>query len=629
MATIIKETVPFNYDELFQKTRDKFIEKGYDIQPGSNTMQLATAMSYLISMLNVNTAVNINEMILTLARKRNNILQDARLLGYEPGNKVSYQYEIELTLNGGDFILPKYSEFVSGDKKYYYFGDIIQIPNAPAGYKLKIMVKEGKLIKSSDTNELSIIIEEFTENGVKRPQYYIDIPYTDIEDDGIEAFLTYYDENGILFNKEEWKKIATFTVDADTILKKQFYRLNNIDYGTPRIFFKLPNTGADLRLGTKVEMNILKSSGTDGAITDDLTTTLPVTITNVELKLQGTEEETNESIKHNAPLFWNSANRAVTKNDYMSICERLTLIDRLYIWDGNDEVPKIPGKIWFSFLPGTLTRKFLSNPFKNQFMLDRFEDEQNWFLESSEILNIFDYLDAYKIPTLELIHRHPIYIDFEFNIEILKYDITETESAQNDIIFKIIDDYFFKSEVKNGALTKLENFGTEFFKSNLIKRIDTQVTDITGLNLSLKTSVPLYSRNIIQEFTGDKKFIIPLGLPYEDMYETLTGDLIIDVMPNVDNEEFIDSKNLYVDWSALSGSESTKEIVSLDVYLDTDIVGSYTIYNGIRVILEIIVDDVIINEIDIVQKILNVSYKNGNIQMTKNTLPRLKKVNFK
>ncbi len=629
MATIIKETVPFNYDELFQKTRDKFIERGYDTQPGSNTMQLVTAMSYLISMLNVNTAVNINEMILTLARKRNNILQDARLLGYEPGNKVSYQYEIELTLNGGDFILPKYSEFISGDKKYYYFGDIIQIPNAPAGYKLKIMVKEGKLIKSSDTNELSIIIEEFTENGVKRPQYYIDIPYTDIEDDGIEAFLTYYDENGILFNKEEWKKIATFTVDADTILKKQFYRLNNIDYGTPRIFFKLPNTGADLRLGTKVEMNILQSSGTEGVITEDLTTVLPCEITNVELKIQGTAEENSDSIKYNAPLFWNSANRAVTKNDYISICERLTTIERLFIWDGNDEYPKIPGKIWFSFLPSTFTRKFLSNAFKNQFALDKFEDEQNWFLEDSEIINVFDYLEAYKIPTLELIHRHPVFVDFEFEVEILKYDITSTESEQNEIIFKIIDDYFFESVIKNGALTKLENFGTEFFKSNLIKRIDTQVTDITGLNLSLKTSVPLYSRNIIQEFNGDKKFIIPLGLPYEDMYETLTGDLIVDVMPNINNNEFIDGKNLYVDWSSLTGNESIKDEVILDVYLEDDIVGTYTIYNGIQVLLEIIIDGVLITESNITQKILNISYKNGNLQMTKNSLPRLKKVNFK
>ena len=157
MAKIL-ETIPFSYDDLYSKVEAKFVASGYDIQPGSNTMQLVGAMSYLISMLNTNTAVNINENLLTLARKRNNILQDARLLGYEPGNKISYQYKLELTLPAGDFILPKYTEFTSGDKKYYYLGDIITLVGVSAGYKLHIDVKEGTLTRSSEDNALSVII---------------------------------------------------------------------------------------------------------------------------------------------------------------------------------------------------------------------------------------------------------------------------------------------------------------------------------------------------------------------------------------------------------------------------------------------------------------------------------------
>ena len=624
MATTIKETVPFNYDELFQKTRDKFIEKGYDIQPGSNTMQLATAMSYLISMLNTNTAVNINEMLLTLARKRNNILQDARLLGYEPGNKISYQYTLELTLPGGDFILPKYSEFISGDKKYYYFGNIITIPNAPAGYKLNIEVKEGELTRSFDNPELSITIENFIENDIERPQYYVDVPFTDIEDDGIEAFLTYYDENGILFNKEQWTKIKTFTVDSDTILNKQFYRLNNIDYNTPRIFFKLPNTGDDLRLGTKIEMNVLKSSGSSGAITDTPTCDLGCEVSNYILRVQGTEEETSESIKVNAPLFWNSANRAVTKSDYRSICERLTLINRMQIWDGNKETPKIPGKIWFSFLPETYTRKFQRNAFKTIFELDLLSDETNWFLEPFEIQSVFDYLDVYKIPTLELIHRQPTFLDFEFNIEILKYDITLSESDQNELIFDIIDNFF------NNSINKVENFDSEFFKSNLIKRIDTQVTDITGLNLSMRTFITLYNRNIINEVDlGSKRFSFALGLPYENYYDEVSGDLIVSIMPNIDTPEFIDGKNLTVNWAGLSGGEAFSNLVIVDILLDSDKIGEYKIYRDNQIIIEIFVDDTIITEANINQKILNAEYVTGNIQMSKNTLPRLRKISFK
>ena len=134
----IKETVPFNFDDLYSKVQAKFVENGYDVQEGSNTMQLVTAMSYLVSMLNANTAVNINENLLTLARKRTNVLQDARLLGYEPGNKVSYHYELELTLPAGDFILPKYTVFTANNLNYYYFGDIITMTGVTAGTKINI-----------------------------------------------------------------------------------------------------------------------------------------------------------------------------------------------------------------------------------------------------------------------------------------------------------------------------------------------------------------------------------------------------------------------------------------------------------------------------------------------------------
>lgn len=620
----IKETIPFSFDDIYVNVQAKFKENGYDYQEGSNTAQLITAMSYLVSMLNTNTAVNINEMLLTLARKRNNILQDARLLGYEPGNKISYQYKLELTLPGGDFILPKYSEFISGNKKYYYFGNIITIQNAPAGYKLNIEVKEGELTRSFDNPELSITIENFIENGIERPQYYIDIPFTNIEDDGIEAILTYYDENGILFNKEQWTKIKTFTVDSDTILNKQFYRLNNIDYNAPRIFFKLPNTGDDLRLGTKIEMNVLKSSGSSGAITDTPTCDLGCEVSNYILRVQGTEEETNESIKVNAPLFWNSANRAVTKSDYRSICERLTLINRMQIWDGNKETPKIPGKIWFSFLPETYTRKFLRNAFKTMFELDLLSDETNWFLEPFEIQSVFEYLDVYKIPTLELIHRQPTFLDFEFNIEILKYDITLSESDQNELIFDIIDNFF------NNSINKVENFETEFFKSNLIKRIDTQVTDITGLNLSMRTFITLYNRNIINEVDlGSKRFSFALGLPYENYYDEVSGDLIVSIMPNIDTTEFIDGKNLTVNWAGLSGAEAFSDLVIVDILLNSDKIGEYKIYRDNQIIIEIFVDNTIITEENINQKILNAEYVTGNIQMSKNTLSRLRKISFK
>lgn len=618
---MIKETIPFNFDDLYASVEAKFVENGYDTQPGSNTMQLVTAMTYLVSMLNTNTAVNINENLLTLARKRNNVLQDARLLGYEPGNKVSFQYQIELTLPAGDFILHKYTEFISSGKTYYYFGDIISLTGVPEGQKINILVKEGTLIKANSTNGLTVNIEEFVENGITKNQYYVDVPYIDIEDSGVETFLTYYDDNGILFNKEQWTEIETFTVDSDTILDKQFYRLNIIEYGTPRIYFKLPNTGNDLRLGTKIELNVLQSSGSSGEMLELPTTTLLCEVTSFSLKIQGTEEETISSIKQNAPLFWNSANRAVTKNDYKSICERLTIVDKAYIWDGNDEYPKIPGKIWFSFVPSTFIREYLKNAYKTIFELNNYNSEENWFLEDAEIFDVFSYLEAYTIPTLNFLHRHPIFLDFEFDINILKYDISTSESEQNQVIFNIIDEYFSKKDAYY-----LENFGTEFFRSNIIKRIDTQITDITGMNISIKNNIVLYNKYIINE-NNINKIIIPIGLPYEDIY-TLTGDLIVSNMPDINTIGFIDSKDLVLDYSSLTGNEIELNMLELNIKLGTDIIGKYTLFANKYILVEIIIDGTIITSGNINQKVLSLKYKNDNIKMTKNMIPRLKSVNF-
>lgn len=175
MAT--KETVPFNYDEIYSIVQQKFADKGYDTQEGSNTMQLVSAMSYLISMLNVNTAVNVNENLLTLARKRNNILHDSRILGYEPGNKISYQYVLTLkftpdTDENGNYIntsfsIPKYTKFTSGGLNYYYMGDLIRFPNVIEPFETTIIVKEGNLIKADENPALIYSITTVTDNNGK------------------------------------------------------------------------------------------------------------------------------------------------------------------------------------------------------------------------------------------------------------------------------------------------------------------------------------------------------------------------------------------------------------------------------------------------------------------------------
>ena len=116
MATNIKNTVPFNYDEIYQDIVTRFAELGYDSPyDGSNIANLSSILAYTLSSFNFNTAVNINENILHLARKRDNVLEDARVLSYEATNAVSAQ--IKLTLEfiiSGIHTIKKYTTFQSG-----------------------------------------------------------------------------------------------------------------------------------------------------------------------------------------------------------------------------------------------------------------------------------------------------------------------------------------------------------------------------------------------------------------------------------------------------------------------------------------------------------------------------------
>ena len=191
------------------------------------------------------------------------------------------------------------------------------------------------------------------------------------------------------------------------------------------------------------------------------------------------------------------------------------------------------------------------------------------------------------------------------------------------MIFNIIDDFYGKNEWYT-----IEDFGTEFFRSNLIKKIDTQITDITGVNVLLKNTVTLYNKYIINEnISGTKKIIIPLGLPYEDYY-TLGGDLIPENIPNIDTVDFIGTADITVNWTGLLTNAASLPLVEANIKLGANNIGKYRIFNSKYILIEIYIDNTIITESNIDKKILNVKYKTDNIQIVKNTIPRLKRVNF-
>ena len=362
--TQIIETVPFNYNELRTEIENKFKEAGYDTSLGSNVSQLSNIMAYVASMLNVNTALNINETILPYATKRENVLEVARNLSYEASKKRSFVYDVQITFDSGDKYLPKYTEFTANGKSYYMITDDISISEKTKQRTYNIMVKEGtRYTYDQDPDSLVVTTTQITENGQTVDQYYIDIPYTNIEENGVEVFVSYYDEYGVYHDKTQFYKNDSVFIESTDTLKRKFIRIDNTEYKTPRIYFKYAGSGKGIPLGSDVYINLLESSGRDGALDtskpEDLKCNVTgITIDKITLNSYGQEEESIESIKQNAPKVYNSSNRLITADDYRGACNRDTRVLDSIIWGGETEFPKSPGHIWFSFLPNIPNKNY-------------------------------------------------------------------------------------------------------------------------------------------------------------------------------------------------------------------------------------------------------------------------------
>lgn len=669
------DIVPFNFDEVKKSIVDKFIAKGYNADfEGSNASVMADIIAYVVSSMNANTAFNTSEMLLTTATREASVLNLARQQGYEAQGIVSYQYKITLKFKPNTSLaenntskriyeLPRYAKFTSGDKSYYYFGDsqTFSRSNYDINYGgelayVTIMVKEGTLYKFEDyPNSLSIVIpSEYTGDTLSTASY-IDIPFTNVEDEGIELYLTYVDEFGVVQYDEEWSRTKQFLIDKDSNLGRRFIRLDDIKLKTPRLYFNIAGVGTVLRLNTEINANVLVSSGSAGIasgvmnVPSDLSEKFAIYDGTDTTKLQtlvitGQDIEDMELVRENAPLFHNSANRAVTKYDYQSIVNRQNVTKFSQVWGGESELPQKLGNIYVSAVPNYAPVGFTSDELNYVYTRNNADNTDLLFLKDTEYRNgsdgIFDVLDAFSVMTILKNPRNPVYIDFKYDIRVVRYSRTTTKQAINQSIFDVVKTYFDNH---------IEQSESEYFHSNIIKRIDTVLSDTSGITCNLSMDVNIYPQNVEYSLTDNedqKQVTFYLAIPFEKYIDG--GVVDTSVLPNIDTVGFINGNDLIVDFTNMhlampSSSLDANPYFYYDIKIGGDICGRYLVMNGsvkfIRIDLFIMNDGgtptdtgwntttLLVSMFDSVKKV-TLDYYTDSMKFSKNSFPRLKQVNF-
>ncbi len=745
---IENSVIPYDQGEIEKVLKQMMYNRGITdvLYEGSNVSQLSSVISYVISSLNINTAINLQETLLPLATKRMNVLFGARQLGYEARPKVSYTYDLLLRaqlseeftivdLDGNKIIdtqnntpfdidLIHNTKFDCGAYTYYYVGPTVksfwnEISNAeitylettsPAesGYEevynkvyKHIEVKEGNIHTYNDDPTLSMNTATYQDdNGITKIKQDYLIPFKDVEEHGITTFLTYIDEFGEEREHELAQQTDQFLIDENMTQEENLYaRAENIILGFPTIFFQMAGFGKALRKGTLIEIEVLISSGKEGEAIgrfniDEDQFDSGYEVFEYSLLQKGLSEESSESIKENAIVYHNTANRAVTKYDFIAITKRNSLVKEAVAWGGEEEYPKEKGHIWITGIPATQERLV---KFRKDSLVSRYEVKlgdpnraqveapftdypnlSNWMLTDSsyegdqhikgqqEIL--VDSLDNYKMMTTEVHYRHPLYVDFDIDCDIVKYDVTKNPETINKGVFTEMLDYFGNY---------LEKFGSEYINSNLQRVLDRYLGFNSGItyNISVYGSlcremVDVFNQNLasLETYecttrTSQNVIKCSLAFPFESVFDTSMALSVLkpDLLPRIDTSLFNGSDNLIVKYDEFpTGPNINTNYMTTDIFLGDVYFGEYAVNRTTNSIdLTFVFAEHGITSLDSIfgapvldddqQVVLdpygNPTYKDTNyinfnidyphsvdtstnIPFTKNTMPRLRNVSF-
>jgi len=213
-----------------------------------------------------------------------------------------------------------------------------------------------------------------------------------------------------------------------------------------------------------------------------------VTVTTNIAAVDGSERETVEAIKLNAPRHFTSQNRAVTKEDYTNlIVGNYPQIKTVNIYGGEDANPPQYGKVIISMIP------YGTSP-----------------LVSTELKNdIISFLNDKNITT------KPVVVDPEYLYVEITSDVRYNPSLTSKTATQIKSDVVTK--IREFSNTNLTDFGSDLRLSKLVSAIDNTDTSIISNQTDIRAVykiTPTKGSSTRVNFSFENAIYRPFSTPY-------------------------------------------------------------------------------------------------------------------
>ena len=345
MATKLQVT-ELDFDDIksnlktYMKNQTEFTDYNFE---GSALSTLIDLLAYNTHYLGMNANMAVNEAFLDTATLRSSVVSHAKTLGYTPRSARAPVAYLNVTLNNSTLTsatIAKGTKFTTQvDGTTYSFVCNATQTITPVNSVLRfnnLPVYEGTLVTAKYTVDSSNIEKKYM--------------MTDNRGDTTTLKVSVQNSAADLTTK-------TYNLATDitqVTATSNVYFLQEVDDGKYEVYF------GDNVVGTKptdgniiiLEYVVTNKDKSNGAKTFSGTSVAGetnITIATVSASSGGSEPETIQSIKYNAPLDYASQGRAVTTEDYKVIIPKVFADTKaVQVWGGEDNNPPIYGQVFVS-----------------------------------------------------------------------------------------------------------------------------------------------------------------------------------------------------------------------------------------------------------------------------------------
>ena len=347
MASNKLEVSELDFDDIklnlktFLQDQSEF--QDYDFE-GSGFAILLDLLAYNTHYLGFNANMLANEMYLDSADVRKNIVSLAKMLGYTPTSAKSPLANVDITINNGSgatVTMAKGTVFTTTvDGTSYQFVTNAETTISPLEgvYKFSsVPIYEGTLVTFKYTVDSSDTDQKFLIPSVNADTSTLKVSVQNSSSDT---------------TTNTYSKATSFTSLND---ESKVYFIQESDEGKFEVYFGDGIVGKSLTDGNIVNLEYVVTNKTEanGASAFTLSGTIDglsdVSISTVSNAQGGSEPQTKESIRFNAPLQYSAQDRAVTTSDYETkVLELYPNAQAVSAWGGEDEETPIYGTVKIS-----------------------------------------------------------------------------------------------------------------------------------------------------------------------------------------------------------------------------------------------------------------------------------------